>query len=78
MFFRKIFFFKNLAPNAPPQGYPVFWALSALIKNRLGVSSNLAKASIHAKFQLIWTIHLARAMGVVQNLPAHLIFGGLL
>ena len=61
-----------------PSRVPRFWALGALIKNRLGVSSNLANRSIHAKFQLIWTIHLARAMGVVRNLPAHLIFGGLL
>ena len=55
-----------------------FLALGALIKNRLGACSNLAYTRMDAKFQLNWTIHLARAMGVVRNLPAHLIFGRLL
>ncbi len=63
---------------AGPSRVPRFWALGALIKNRFGVSSNLAKRSLYAKFQLIWTIHLARAVGVVRNLASHLIFGGFL
>ena len=70
--------FQNFLTPAGPSRVPRFWALGALIKNRLGVSSNLAKRSLHAKFQLIWTIHLARAMGVVRNLASHLIFGGFL
>ena len=45
-------------------------------RNRLGAFSNLAIMSMHAKFQLIWAIRLARAMGVVRKLTSHLIFGG--
>jgi len=45
-------------------------------KNRLGVCSSLAIWSMHAKFQLICAIRLARAMGVVRKLTSHLIFGG--
>ena len=71
-------FCKVLLTLVGPSRVPRFWALGALIINRLGVSSNLANKSVQAKFQLIGTIHLARAMGVVRNLPAHLIFGGLL
>ena len=50
-----------------------FW-----FKNRLDVSANLAIWNMHAKYQLIQAIHLARAMGVVQKTPPHLIIGGCL
>ena len=46
------------------------------IKNRLNVSADLAIWNVHAKYQLIRAIHLARAMGVVRNSPPHLIIGG--
>ena len=42
---------------------PIFLASRALIKNRLDTSANLAPRGMHAKFQLIWTIRLVRAMG---------------
>ena len=45
---------------------PIFLASRALIKNRLGESSNLAHRGMHAKFQLIWTSSLVRAMGRVE------------
>ena len=35
-------------------------------KHRLDESSNLAHRGMHAKFQLIWTVRLVRAMGVVE------------
>ena len=47
---------------------PIFLASRALIKNRLDESSNLAHRVMHAKFQLIWTGSLVRAMGRVENL----------
>ena len=50
---------------------PIFSAFRALIKNRLGESSNLALRGMHAKFELIWMISLVRAMGRVKN--GHLI-----
>ena len=71
-------FFEKIWPQMDPPGVPHFGALRALVKNRLDACSNLAHRSMHAKFQLIWPIHLARAMGVVRNLPPHLIFGGYL
>ena len=46
---------------------PIFLASRALIKNRLDESSNLAYRGMHAKFQLIWTGSLVRAMGRVEN-----------
>ena len=45
----------------------IFSASRALIKNRLDESSNLAHRGMHAKFQLIWTGSLVRAMGRVEN-----------
>ena len=42
------------------------------------MSANLAIWNMHAKYQLIQAIHLARAMGVVRNSPPHLIIGGCL
>ena len=42
------------------------------------MSANLAIWNMHAKYQLIQAIHLARAMGVVRNSPQHLIIGGFL
>ena len=42
------------------------------------MSANLAIWNMHAKYQLIRAIHLARAMGVVRNSPQHLIIGGCL
>ena len=47
--------------------HPHFVASRALIKNRLDKSSNLAHRGMHAKFQLIWTIRLVRAMGGVGS-----------
>ena len=55
---------------------PIFLAFRALIKNRLGESSNLAQWDMHAKFELIWIIRLLRAMGVVRKLNPLLIIGG--
>ena len=69
-------FFKNFWPFPAPPGVPHFSGLGALIKNRLGYSSNLAHWSLHAKFQPIRTIQLARAMGMVQFLAPHLVIGG--
>ena len=48
------------------------------MKNRLDVSANLAIWNIHAKYQRIRAIYLARAMGVVRNSPPHLMIGGFL
>ena len=45
-------------------------------KNSLDAFSNLAIWSMHTKYQHIWAIRLARAMGVVRKLTSHLIFGG--
>ena len=45
-------------------------------KNRLDACSNLAIWSMHVKFQLIWAIHLDRAVGVVRKLTSYLIIGG--
>ena len=42
------------------------------------MSANLAIWNMHAKYQLIRAIHLARAMGVVRNSPPHLMIGGFL
>ena len=44
--------------------------------NRLDAFSNSTTRSMQAKYQLIWAIRLARAMGVVRKLTSHLIFGG--
>ena len=74
-FGRKIFF-QNFWPFPADPGVPLFSGLGALIKNRLGYSSNLAHWSLHAKFQPIRTIQLARAMGVVRFLAQHLVIGG--
>ena len=40
------------------------------------MSANLSIWNMHAKYQLIRAIHLARAMNVVRNSPQHLIIGG--
>ena len=48
------------------------------IQNHIDAFCNLATRSMHAKYQLIWAIRLARAMGVVRKLTAHLTFGGTL
>ena len=50
-------------PPPPPLGVPHFSASRALIENRLDTSANLAHRSLHAKFWLIWTVSLVRAMG---------------
>ena len=52
-------------PLPGPPGVPHISAQGSPIKKRLDESSNLAQSSIHAKFQLIWTIRLVRAWGVV-------------
>ena len=54
------------APTPRNHENPHFVASRALIKNRLGESSNLAHRGMHAKFQLIWAVRLVRAMGVVK------------
>ena len=59
----------------PPRGTHIS-AARALIKNRLDRSSNLAYWSVHAKFQSIRSIQLARAMGRVRFLTSHLVIGG--
>ena len=59
----------------PPRGTHIS-AARALIKNRLGRSSNLAYWSVNAKFQPIRTIQLATAMGRVRFLTSHLVIGG--
>ena len=61
-----------------PLGVPHISASGTLIKKPLGKSSNLAQLGLHAKFQPNWTIRLARARGVVRNLPYHFIIGGCL
>ena len=58
--------FHVFAPSPTNHENPHFVASRALIKNRLGESSNLAHRGMHAKFQLIWTVRLVRAMGVVK------------
>ena len=47
-------------------------------KNPLSASATLANLSMHGKFQLILTTHLAGATDVVRNLPSHLIGGDVL
>ena len=69
-------FFLNFWPLGDPLRVASFQASGTLIENRLGASSNLAIWSMHAKFELIWTIRLPRAMGVVRKLNPHLIIGG--
>ena len=59
--------FTFLAPHPQNMKTPIFSASRALIKNRLDESSNLAHRGMHAKFQLIWTGSLVRAMGRVEN-----------
>ena len=59
----------------PPRGTHIS-AYREIIQNRFGRSSNLAYWSVHAKFQPIWTIQLARAMGRVRFLTSHLVIGG--
>ena len=73
--FGKKNFSRFLAPQPPP-GVPHFSALGAHIQNRLGRSSNLAYWGVHAKFQPIRTIQLARAMGRVRFLTSHLVIWG--
>ena len=60
------------------QRWPDISASRKIFENRLDASANLAIWSMHAKYQLIRAIHLARAMGVVRNSPPHLIIGGCL
>ena len=69
-------FFAIFGPPRPPPGVPHFSALGAHIQNRLGRSSNLAYWGVHAKFQPIRIIQLARAMGRVRFLTSHLVIGG--
>ena len=59
--------FHVFSPHPQNMKTPIFSASRALIKNRLDESSNLAHRVMHAKFQLIWTGSLVRAMGVVEN-----------
>ena len=66
-------FFAIFGPPWPPPGVPHFSALGAHIQNRLGRSSNLAYWGVHAKFQPIRIIQLARAMGRVRFLTSHLV-----
>ena len=68
--------FSKFSSLRGPPGVASFGALGTLIENRLDASSNLAIWSMHAKFELIWIIHLLRAMGVVRNLTPHFIIGG--
>ena len=68
--------FRNFGPHGPPPRGTHISASRALIKKRLDASSNLAKRGLHAQFQLIRAMYLARAMAVARNSPAHLIMGG--
>ena len=54
------------APTPTNHENPHFVASRALIKNRLGESSNSAHRGMHAKYQLIWAVRLVRAIGVVE------------
>ena len=49
----------------------------ALIKNRLGASSNLAYRSMLPKLELLRGIHLVRAVGLGRD-STHLVIGGCL
>ena len=68
--------FKKFCPSEIPPGVPRFGALGTLSEKRLDASSNLATRSMHAKFELIRTTRLPRAMGVVRNLTPLFIIGG--
>ena len=46
---------------------PIFQLLEHLSKIA-NESANLAYRDMHAKFQLVWTVSLVRAMGRVENL----------
>ena len=60
---KKMGVFMFFAPTPKNHENPHFVASRAFIKNRLDTSANLAHRGMHAKFQLIWTIRLVRAMG---------------
>ena len=64
---KKIIKKSNLRVGGQKRENPHFSASRALIKNRLGESSNLDHRGIHAKFQVIWSGSLVRAMGRVEN-----------